>query len=284
MSSESSPVKVSGLVGKVISQVITNAYNTCAIADGTPYCWGSYSLIGDEYVLTPTAVDTGGVLAGKTITDFGASSGGPCAIADGAAFCWGRGDNGQMGDDTRLTENPLPVAVLGLEGKTMTTIAGGYSNTCAVADGAAYCWGNRTGNYSNMIGDGVKQSYGYDPVTYEGLPSNYHLRPVAVDTSGALAGKTVTHVDMGSSHVCVIASETPYRWGEWESTDPGSDEYGYVETFSPVAVGGSFAAGNQTVSLDLQWQHGIQLHQDELGSVCKIMPRVVSHPGHSLWR
>ncbi|MET4143757.1 hypothetical protein [Arthrobacter sp. UYCo732] len=301
---ESEPVKVIGLDGKVISQVITNGYNTCAIADGAPYCWGSYSLISDDNVVVPTAVDTAGVLAGKTITklvggnqfacvladgtpycwgannsgelgigtygvqsytpvavntsgalagktitDLGASNGGPCAIADGAAFCWGRGDSGTMGNGTRLTENPLPVAVQGLEGMTVTAIAGGYSNTCAVADGAAYCWGNRTGDYANMVGDGTMHPYSYD-APYD---SNYQMVPQAVDTSGALSGKTVTHVDMGDNHVCVIANEAPYCWGTWESTDPGSDEYGYVETFSPVSVGGSTAAGARTVGL---WTEG----------------------------
>lgn len=300
------PVKVVGLDGKVITQVVTNGYNTCAIADGAPYCWGNYSLIGDDSVLAPTAVDTAGVLAGKTITkliggnqfacvladgapycwgdnqfgelgigasgydaqsytptavnitgalagktitDLGASNGGPCAIADGAAFCWGRGDSGTIGNGTRLTENPLPVAVQGLDGKTVTAIAGGYSNTCAVADGAAYCWGQRTGDYSNMIGDGTRHTYSF----VSPYDENYAMVPVAVDASGALAGKTVTHVDMGDSHVCVIASDAPYCWGTWESTDPGSDDYGYVETFSPVAVGGALAAGNKTVGL---WTEG----------------------------
>lgn len=292
-SREELPVKVLGLDGKVISQVITNGYGTCAIADNEPFCWGGGNLISSTQNLAPVAVDTGGVLtgktitklvggnqfacvladgtpycwgynnygqlgygdtaphftpvpvvtsgvlAGKTITDLGAYNRGACAIADGSAFCWGTNDDGELGNGT-LVNSSVPTAVIGLGGKTVTSIAGGYDTVCAVASGAAYCWGTRVGT---MIGDGQNPSYAYDPDTYQALPSNYAPEPIAVDMTGALAGKTVTHIDMGDSHVCVLASEAPYCWGE------GDLGGGYVTAASPIAVGGSLAAGNKTVGL-----------------------------------
>lgn len=297
---ESDPAPVSGLDGKFVSQVVTNGYSTCAIADGAPYCWGNinYSsspvavdisgalagktitkLVGGNLFAcvladgapycwgnsprpflgngttgnstAPVAVDTTGALSGKTITDLFAGNSQACvSVSGGGAYCWGDNDNAQIGNGTR-EDALVPTAVSGLSG-TVTVMAGGYSNMCAVADGKAYCWGGNTGSGYNMIGDGTLHTYSWDPVTYETLPSNFNMTPTAVDTSGVLAGKTVTHVDMGDSHVCVIADEAPYCWGEWESSEAGSDGY-YMDTASPATVGGSFAAGNRTVGL---WTEG----------------------------
>lgn len=293
---ESDPAPVSGLDGKVISQVVANGYSTCAIADGAPYCWGNIN-----YSATPVAVDTSGALAGKTITKLVGGNLFACVLADGAPYCWGTnggrpilgngspgssaapvavdttgalagktitdlfagnsqacvsvsgggaycwGDNNyaQLGNGTR-TDALVPTAVQGLSG-TVTVMAGGYSNMCAVADGAAYCWGDNTGTTYNMVGDGTLQAYAYDPVTYQQLDSNFTMVPAAVDTSGALAGKTVTHVDLGDSHVCVIAGEEPFCWG---SGDFGAGE---VDAPTAISVGGSFSAGNKTVGL---WTNG----------------------------
>jgi alpha-tubulin suppressor-like RCC1 family protein len=69
-----------------------------------------------------------------------------CALSGGAAFCWGRNDRGQLGS-ARADEqcegvacNPLPVRVSGLGG--ITSISAGGDHTCAMSNGAAYCWGS----------------------------------------------------------------------------------------------------------------------------------------------
>jgi alpha-tubulin suppressor-like RCC1 family protein len=291
---------VTGLDGKVVSQVVTGGYSTCAIANGSPYCWGDIndsnvpvaadiSALGGKTITklvagnlfacvladgspycwgtnggrpilgngstgsseAPVAVDVSGALAGKTITDLFAGNSQACvSVAGGGAYCWGDNSSAQIGNGTRVNAL-VPTAVSGLSG-TVTVMAGGYDNMCAVANGSAYCWGKNSGSYYNMIGDGTLHDYGYDPVTYEQLPSNFNMTPTAVDTSGVLSGKVVTHIDMGDMHVCVIAGDAPYCWGEWESSEAGSDGY-YFDTASPVAVGGSYAAGNKTVGL---WTEG----------------------------
>jgi alpha-tubulin suppressor-like RCC1 family protein len=288
---DATPGLVDGLAGKTINQVVANAYSTCALADGAPYCWGninySYSPVavdtsgvlagktitklvgGNQFACVladgapycwghnggrpilgngttggsdvPVAVDTTGVLAGKTITDLFSGNSQACvSVSSGGAYCWGDNVDAQIGNGTRV-DALVPAAVVGLTG-TVTDMAGGYSNMCAVADGKAYCWGGNTYTW-NLVGDGTYHDYAYDPVTYKSLDSNYTMTPVPVYASGVLAGKTVSRVDLGDDHACVLADGAPYCWGE------GDFGEGYVGTLTPVAVGGAYTAGNKTVGI-----------------------------------
>jgi alpha-tubulin suppressor-like RCC1 family protein len=73
-------------------------------------------------------------------------------------------------------------------GASITT---GYSQTCAIANGQAYCWGPG----GAQLGDGSAV-------------------PVAVDTTGALAGKTLAHVSAGDDFACALdTSGRAYCWG-----------------------------------------------------------------------
>ena len=106
---------------------------------------------------------------------------------------------GQLGDGT-ITDRHSPVAVDtsgALNGVTLTHISTGNHHTCALSsDGKAYCWGS---NSSGRLGDGTT--------------TNRHT-PVAVDTSGALNGVTLTHISTGFQHTCAVASTgKAYCWG-----------------------------------------------------------------------
>ena len=72
-----------------------------------------------------------------------------------------------------------------LAGKTLTQIATAQGTTCVLdSSGEAYCWGD---NSHGQLGDGSFTSSD---------------SPVAVDTSGALAGKTLTQISGdGFAHV-----------------------------------------------------------------------------------
>ena len=65
-----------------------------------------------------------------------------------------------------------------------------------MADGKAYCWG--------FNGDG---QLGNNTTTDSSLP-------VAVDTSGPLAGKTVTAISAGYWHSCAVADGRASCWGD----------------------------------------------------------------------
>ena len=194
------------LAGKTIKQISAYGFHTCAVAsDNKAYCWGRGDLgqLGNNSTTNssiPVAVNTTGVLAGKTIKQISAGSLYTCAIAsDNKAYCWGRGSNGQLGNNS-TTNSSIPVAINStgvLAGKTIKQISAGSFHTCAIAsDNKAYCWGSGT---SGQLGNN--------------LYTNSSI-PVAINSTGVLAGKTIKQISNGSSHTCAIASDDKaYCWG-----------------------------------------------------------------------
>jgi alpha-tubulin suppressor-like RCC1 family protein len=243
------PVDTSGvLADKTLTQISAGAYDTCALdTAGAAFCWGDGSqLPADEGELgdgstassdVPVAVDMTAVLAGKTLTHISVGYGVVCALdSAGAAYCWGGNQVGALGDGT-TTASDVPVAVdtTGvLEGKTLTQISTGDGEACALdSTGTAYCWGsNSTGN----LGDGSQNPTG-SPV------------PVAVDTSGVLAGKTLTQITVGSGHVCALDSTgTPYCWGYNGFGELGNASVASVGSPVPVPVDTSGVLAGKTLT------------------------------------
>ena len=188
-------------------QVLAGMSNTCAVAsDNKAYCWGNNisGALGNNSTTNfsiPVAVNTEGVLAGKIIKSISDSNIHTCAIAsDDKAYCWGAGSSGQLGNGTTsMTKVPVAVNTTGvLAGKTIKQISAGTSHTCAIAsDDKAYCWGAGS---SGQLGNGT---------------TSMTKVPVAVNTTGVLAGKTIKQISAGSSHTCAIASDDKaYCWGD----------------------------------------------------------------------
>ena len=190
------------LAGKTVTAVAAGGDHTCVLADGTPYCWGENSdgQLGDGTTIdrgAPTPVNTSGVLAGKQITTITAGVVHTCVLADGRPYCWGGNLSGQVGDGTTIDRsNPGPVwsASGGIAGKAVTALDAGVLHTCVVADGQAFCWGR---NADGALGDGTNTN---------------RTIPVPVNTSGALAARTVTAIS-ASAHTCVVADAKPFCWG-----------------------------------------------------------------------
>ncbi|GEE03198.1 hypothetical protein nbrc107696_36440 [Gordonia spumicola] len=149
-----SPFQVPGLDN--VTQVTTNYGSTCAIADGSLYCWGfaKWGQLGigtptADSVATPTKVALDGVTSVKT------SAGSTCAIANGDLYCWGSNTSGQLGNGSDTQVN-TPAKVPGLSDVTAVDIGQSsyiasdksiaYNrNTCAAASGKLYCWGQKVG-------------------------------------------------------------------------------------------------------------------------------------------
>ena len=222
------PVKVDMtgvLSGKTVTAVCATGNSSFCIADGEVYAWGrnDYGQLGDgttTFRTTPVAVvKDAGILLGKTVT---AISGGlyhTLCIADGEVYAWGNNSHGQLGDGT-TAGSTTPVAVAKdagiLLGKTVTAIgAGGYRSHC-VADGEAFSWG---GNGSGQLGDGTKTQ---------------RDRPVKVDMTGVLSGKTVTAITGGILHAICIADGEVYCWG-WNKYGQLGDGT-KTDSTTPVAV------------------------------------------------
>jgi alpha-tubulin suppressor-like RCC1 family protein len=237
------PVDTSGvLAGKTLTQIsVGSDGDTCALdSTGAAYCWGDNQLgaLGDgsmtpAYSSVPVAVDTSGVLAGKTLTQISTGDVHSCALdSTGAAYCWG--DNGLGDGSTQDSDTPVAVGTSGvLAGKTLAQVSAGESVTCALdTAGAAYCWGDGA---DGVLGDG----------SYSGADA---LTPVAVDTSGALAGKTLVQISAGGQfRACALDSTgAAYCWGDGQDGALGTGSSGESDVPLPVDTGGVLAGKTLT--------------------------------------
>jgi alpha-tubulin suppressor-like RCC1 family protein len=212
ITSATTPVAVSRsgvLAGKTIRSIQATTGNTCAIAsDNNAYCWGlgTSGQLGNGASVSsssPVGVSAIGVLSGKFVQSLHGGNGYTCVIAsDSAVYCWGLGTSGQLGNGASAISNvPVAVSTSGvLSGKTISSVSTLHStaSTCAVTgDGGAFCWGINT---SGQLGNGNTTTQN---------------APVAVSTSGVLAGKKFQKIEIsGSGAVCAIASDNNiYCWG-----------------------------------------------------------------------
>ena len=214
-------------------------YHSCAIAlNGRAYCWGSGNSgkLGNGSTASsriPVAVNTSGVLAGKTIKQISAGENHTCAIAsDNRAYCWGSNKNGQLGNGS-TADSRVPVAVNTsgvLVGKTIKEVTTGGFHTCALdTSSKMYCWGL---NSSGRLGGGLTS-----------ILSNV---PVAVNMSGALAGKTIKQILAGGDHGCVVASDDKmYCWGLNNNGELGNNSS--VNSSVPVAVNADGVLAGKTI-------------------------------------
>lgn len=248
-------VNASGaLAGKTISKVVIGNLSTCALADGQVYCWGfnGAGRLGNGTTIdSPVPVIVSGLLSGKTVTDLAAHSH-TCAVADNKAYCWGFNANRQIGDGT-TSNSSVPVAVDTsgvLAGKSVTSVSAGQNNTCVIADNLPYCWGR---NASGALG--------YGNIT---PPTDTNF-PMAVKTSGALAGKTVLSISTGSEHSCVIASDhKAYCWGNNTGGRLGTADTNFRYEPAAVSTAGTLAE-KDIESISAGTQHTCAVTTDKLG-------------------
>ena len=211
------------------TSVSTGGFNhTCSIdSHGKPYCWGegTYGALGRGSTASssvPVAVDMSGVLSGKTIKQIAVGDWHTCAVAsDGKAYCWGYGvTHAELGNGTMSQANsPVAVATNGvLSGKTVKRIAAGFDHNCAIAsDDNVYCWGE---GEHGALGNGSTARA---------------ATPVAVSTTGALAGKTIKRIATGSDHACAVTTDDQvYCWGRNSNGELGNGST--ADSNVPVAV------------------------------------------------
>jgi alpha-tubulin suppressor-like RCC1 family protein len=192
------PVKVIGLTGKAITDLSVGSYQTCVVADTEAYCWGK----GDSGQLgngandnSGTPVKVAGPLAGKAVTKIASGSISACAVSGGEAYCWGKNYSGMLGNGSYTNsmvpangDTNVPVKVVGLSGVTFLDLDA--KTTCAVASGAAYCWGF---NGFGGLGNGEAVPNAVDPMSGSSTADKY--TPVAVV---GLSDKTVSEVYVGN--------------------------------------------------------------------------------------
>lgn len=189
---------VAGTTGATV--ISMGGSHACVLVDGQAKCWGS-NLSGQfgDGSRSPVAAPTQVTGLGSGVTAIAAGANHSCAVVDAGAQCWGAGQSGQLGRGTTPSSSAAPAAVSGLT-SGVTAISAMADHTCAVASGAAYCWG---ANGSGQLGNGSTESSAV-PVGVTGLTSN------------------VTAIAAGVTHSCAVVNGAAWCWGANESGQLGN--------------------------------------------------------------
>lgn len=143
--------------------VSSSSEHTCAIVDGTLFCWGENITgelgVGDnDRRLTPARVGPD-----ARWTHVGVGEDHTCgARTDGGIYCWGNNASGQLGlGDTAPRNEPTFVMLV----ETVESLHTRNDHTCVVHDrGVLTCWGaNREGQLG--LGDPADSPDRLDPTT-----------------------------------------------------------------------------------------------------------------------
>ena len=212
------PVDVWGLTSGV-ANVSAGTNHTCAITTaGGVKCWGHdfNGQLGNDAALVgqSTPVDVLGLTSG--VASISAGGYHNCAVTTaGGLKCWGRDNNGQLGNDAAMTNQPTPVNVLGLTSGVASVSAGAY-HTCALTTGGGVkCWG---------LDD--KGQLGNDAALTN--------QPTPVDVLGLTSG--VASVSAGGYHTCAVTTAGGLKcWGSDAYGQLGNDA-ALVDKPTPVDV------------------------------------------------
>jgi alpha-tubulin suppressor-like RCC1 family protein len=193
--------------------VAAGASHSCVLREGELFCFGQndHGQLGDgtttnrhRAVRVGTARDWSQVVAGNAHT---------CGRRGGALYCWGKDDEyGQLGNGEDSELHFLTPQRVGT-GEDWGTLAAGGEHTCAIRQGALYCWGQ---NSVGQLGDGT-------------IDNRHTPTRVGMDTDWIA-------VTAGYQHTCGLRGNDLYCWGDDSFSQLGS---GTTNTFQrqPVPIG-----------------------------------------------
>lgn len=229
----------SGVLSGRIPMAVSGGYlhGIALCDDGTIAAWG-YNAQGQlgnggtAHSNSPVEVDRSGVLAGKCVIAIAAGPFHNLALcSDGSIAAWGYNNYGQLGNGgTGTSRVPVRVNPLGaLAGRQVVAVsAGAYQSFALCSDGTVVAWGyndeGELGN-GNTVGSFV---------------------PVAVDTTGPLAGKRVCRISAGPYHALALCTDnTLVAWGYNNRGQLGNGSF--TPSASPVEIGENGALSGKTI-------------------------------------
>ena len=206
---------------------------TCALSDGSVFCWGlnDYLQAGDptvstHYVHKPIKVVSTAEFANENVSIVSAGEYNHCAVENGSIFCWGLNNFDVLGNGTS-DDAPTPSKVHANDGFTNTAVTAmetSDSTSCATEDGVLYCWG-----------------YNFDGQLGIGSAGDHQSLPRKVSPAGNFHNTAVTAFDVGRRQVCALEGGKMFCWG-W-------NEYGQLGTgntddaSTPMEVQSNVASG-----------------------------------------
>jgi len=242
------------LANKTVVEVSAGSSHVLArCSDGTVAAWGynNDGQLGNNSDIInskiPVAVDVSGVLSGKFVTGVCAGKWHSLVLcSDGSAAGWGNNFNGQLGNNG-TTDLSVPAAVVvsgALSGKSIISLSAGSSHSIAVcSDGSALAWGEG----GLLVNDSL---IGRSSV------------PVAVESAGFLAGKTVTQISAGYAHDLALCSDgTVAAWGYNTDGQLGDNSTDNRSIPVPVTFAGAIA-GKTVVAVAAGGYHSLALCSD----------------------
>ncbi|PKL30717.1 hypothetical protein CVV43_05560, partial [Candidatus Saccharibacteria bacterium HGW-Saccharibacteria-1] len=155
-----------------------------------------------------------------------------CGVTDkGKVYCWGYNNYGQLGNNSTIN-NSIPVAVNisgVLAGKNIVAIAAADYHTIALdSNGQVYTWGY---NSSGQLGNNTTANSSV---------------PVAVNTTGVLAGKTIKAISSRSAHnLALDTNGQVYAWGSNAGGQLGNSST--VNSSVPVVVNTTGVLAGKTI-------------------------------------
>ncbi len=200
-----------------------------------------------------------------------------CLIANGQLYCWGDNSKGQLGLGNTNSIYNVPTKVTFFAGKSVTKVAVGYKDTCAIADGTLYCWGDNT----------------YGQVGVNSIATSYYTAPVAVDmtnvtgTMGTTTNKKVTDLSLTQSSTtsnsttpgtpapgsaCMIVDGSAYCWGR-----NGDQQLGFgntTATYRPTKLTTGEMSGRVALKISVGDIGGCAITSTTNASLPKAYPMV----------
>lgn len=174
-------------------------HHTCALLKGGVQCWGANyeGQLGQPLTLLTSSkpLKVPGLETGVTALSVGYQHN--CVIQNNKVKCWGANGTSQSGDTSGATKTVTPFAVevapLYLPLDNVTDIYAGVTHSCAVANGAAYCWGGN-GNGALGMSEAAGLIHNIDmgeyPVAQPVLDMGSGVQAIAVNLTSSCAVKT----------------------------------------------------------------------------------------------